>query len=309
MWLDNSGRTIAAIQGDIKVDWVWFTLLAAFSQSWRNAFQSRLSATMPTAAVTLARFLWASPLALVYLSLLYWFEPTRPPTFTFQSYGYLVGASVMQIAATALMVLLFKQKNFAVGAGLAKCEAPVSAFLGVLFFGTSLTTFGWGGVFIGATAILILSCPNGLRSISLKTALLGLSCSTAFALTSLWVREASLTLQLPFLHSAAWVLFIVVVLQTVMLAGYLVFNDISALKNMFYKPKLVVMTSIASFIGSVGWFSAMSMQAVPYVKTLGQVEVFFTMLISVFWLNESVKRKDALALVLIAIAAVLVMWQ
>lgn len=52
----------------------------------------------------------------------------------------------------------------------------------------------------------------------------------------------------------------------------------------------------------------MSLQTVPLVKTLGQVEVFFTMLISFFWLKEGIKRKDIVALLLIAMAAVLVMW-
>ncbi|GLR73160.1 hypothetical protein GCM10007855_00330 [Aliivibrio sifiae] len=215
----------------------------------------------------------------------------------------------MQILATGLMVVLFKQKNFAIGAGLAKSEAPVAAFLGVLFFGTSLSLFGWLGVAVGAIAVFMLSCPDGIRSISLKTALIGLACSTSFALTSLWVREASLTLTLPFPHRAAWVLLLVILLQTLLLVAYMLVNNRSTLKRMFTKPKLVVMTSIASFIGSLGWFSAMSLQTVPLVKTLGQVEVFFTILISFFWLKEGIKRKDIFALFLIAIAAVLVMWQ
>lgn len=290
------------------MEWILFTILAAFSQAWRNAFQSRLSKTLNVTGVTLARFLWASPLALIYLYLLYQFEPAPLPTFTGYSYFFLLGASIMQIIATGLMVVLFKQKNFAVGAGLAKSEAPVSALLGMLFFGTSLTLLGWLGVAVGMVAVFLLSCPNGIRSVSLKTAAIGLACSTAFALTSLWIREASLTLSLPFPHRAAWVLFIVILLQTIMLVGYLAIRDRSTLQMMFTKPKLVVMTSVASFIGSLGWFSAMSLQAVPYVKTLGQIEVFFTILISFFWLNEKVKKKDMLALLFIAVAAVLVMW-
>lgn len=74
------------------------------------------------------------------------------------------------------------------------------------------------------------------------------------------------------------------------------------------RPKLTLLISITSCIGSIGWFSAMSLQAVPYVKTLGQIEIFFTLLIAVFWLKERVKIKDMLALILIAIAAMLVMW-
>lgn len=290
------------------MSWILFTLLAAFSQSWRNAFQSQLSKDLNVIGVTLSRFLWASPLAAIYLLCLYWFEPVSLPSFNLYSYLFIIGASVMQILATALMVVLFKQKNFAIGAGLAKSEAPVSAILGVLFFGTSLSLFGWTGVVVGAVAVFMLSCSHGIRTISLKTALIGLACSTSFALTSLWIREASLTLDLPFPHRAAWVLFLVIFLQTLMLMGYMLLNDRQTLQTMFIKPKLVIMTSLASFIGSLGWFSAMSLQTVPLVKTLGQVEVFFTMLISFFWLKEGIKRKDMLALVLIAIAAILVMW-
>lgn len=93
-----------------------------------------------------------------------------------------------------------------------------------------------------------------------------------------------------------------------MLTTYLAIRDRDTLKQMFAKPKLVVMTSVASFIGSFGWFSAMSLQAVPYVKTLGQVEIFFTMLISFFYLKQAIPKKDIFALLLVGVAAVLVMW-
>lgn len=290
------------------MSWILFTLLAAFSQSWRNAFQSKLSAELNVVGVTLARFLWASPLALLYLVFLHVWQPAELPLVTRYSLFYIFGAAIMQIIATALMVVLFKQKNFAIGAGLAKSEASVAALIGVLFFGTSLPVLGWVGVFIGGVAVLILSCPQGFRSLSKSTALLGLACSSAFALTSLWAREASLSLSVPFPHRAAWVLFSVIFLQTLILTSYMLLKDRGTLTAMFRKPKLVVMTSVASFVGSLGWFSAMSLQTVPYVKTLGQVEVFFTMLISFFWLKESVKRKDIMALIMIAMAATLVMW-
>ncbi|MGL5359320.1 MAG: multidrug transporter, partial [Shewanella sp.] len=49
-------------------------------------------------------------------------------------------------------------------------------------------------------------------------------------------------------------------------------------------------------------------KAVPYVKTLGQVEVFFMMLIATCWLKDEVKLQQYLGLGLIAHAAILVMW-
>lgn len=293
----------------MSFSWIAFTLLAAFSQSWRNAFQSKLAGTMSVAGVTLARFIWAGPIALIYLYSLYQWQPVSTPSFSGEFVFYIVAAAIMQILATGLMVMLFKLENYAIGAGLAKCEAPVSAVLSVLFFGTALTITGWVGVLIGTLGVLIMSSSSGWRSLSLKVFLLGMACSTAFALTSLWVREASLSIGLPFPHSAAWVLFLVISLQTVIICAYLFFRERDTLRQIFTKSKLVVMTSLASVIGSLGWFSAMSLQAVPYVKTLGQVEVVFMVLISYFWLGQSIARKDILALILLSIAAVLVMWQ
>lgn len=288
--------------------WIVFTFFAAFMQSWRNAFQSQLSLEIKTLGVTLARFLWASPIAALYLVSLYLYKPAPLPHFTPEFISYIIAASLMQILATALMVLLFKQSNYAVGAGLAKSEALAAAILGLVFFGTSLTFLGWIGVFIGGIGIFLLSTTAGIKSLSLKIVLLGLACGSAFALTSLWVREASLALHLAFPYSAAWVLLLVISLQTLLLMIYIASTDISTLQALWQRPKLTLLTSIASCLGSIGWFSAMSLQAVPYVKTLGQVEIFFTMLISFLWLKQKIKIKDGVGLILIALAAILVMW-
>jgi len=289
--------------------WILLTLLAAFMQAWRNAFQSQLSKEVSVAGVTLARFIWAGPIAAVYLVGLYLWQNVGVPDFSGRFIGFILGASAMQILATGLMVKLFKQQNFAIGAGLAKSEAVVAAILGTVFFGTHLSPLGWSGVLLGGVAIFLMSAKQGLRSLSLNTVLIGLACGTSFALTSLWVREASLCLNIGFPHSAAWVLLFVISLQTLVLVSYLLLKDKSTLAALWQRPKLTLLTSTASCLGSIGWFSAMSLQAVPYVKTLGQVEVFFMILIATFWLKEKVQIKDMLGLVLIAVAAILVMWE
>ncbi|MGR3969838.1 EamA family transporter [Shewanella sp. 1180_01] len=289
--------------------WILLTLLAAFMQAWRNAFQSQLSKEVSVAGVTLARFIWAGPIAAVYLVGLYLWQDVDIPDFSGRFIVFILGASAMQILATGLMVKLFKLQNFAIGAGLAKSEAVVAAILGTVFFGTHLSPLGWSGVLLGGVAIFLMSAKQGLRSLSLNTVLIGLACGTSFALTSLWVREASLCLNIGFPHSAAWVLLFVISLQTLVLVSYLLLKDKSTLAALWQRPKLTLLTSTASCLGSIGWFSAMSLQAVPYVKTLGQVEVFFMILIATFWLKEKVKIKDMLGLILIAMAAILVMWE
>ena len=242
--------------------WIFLTIFAAFMQSWRNALQSKLSATVSVAGVTLARFIIASPIAALYLFVVYQYQDAALPDFNLAFIGYIVGASIVQIVATGLMVKLFKMNNFAVGAGLAKSEALMAAILGVMFFGSALSLLGWVGVFIGAIAVLLLSGIANVNHFNLGTALLGLSCGTSFALSSSWIREASLNSGLTFPHSAAWVLLLIISLQTLMLCVYIAFKERDTFKKMWHHKGTTTAVSVCSCLGSIGWFSAMSLQHV-----------------------------------------------
>lgn len=289
--------------------WVWFTLLAACAQAGRNAFQKQLSKDVAVLGVTLARFLYAVPLASGYLLLLYQTQSDyQLPQFNAPFYGYIVGAALAQILATSLMVKLFHLRNYAVGVGLAKSEAVLAAILGVLFFATEINFIGWLGVLIGGIAIFLLTGASQLRHISWQTLLFGLGSGLSFALTSLWVREASLQLHSHYLLSAAWVLWAVICLEAVLLVGYLLLRDRETLLKLLKRPKLAIATSTFSFLGSFGWFNAMSLNDVAFVKTLGQVEIFFMLLISAFIFKEKLKIQDFTGLALIVIAALLVVW-
>ena len=295
--------------------WIPFTLFAAFMQAWRNAFQKQLSQELGATSVTLARFILAGPLAAIYLWLLYRWQPSQPlPQFSALFATYIIGAALSQIVATALMVRLFQQRNYAVGVGLAKSEAIWAALLGTLFFGTLLSPLGWLGVAIGSIAVALLSGVPQLKGrgllsyISPHTLLVGIASGLSFALTSLWVREASLLLQLDFPFAAAWVLVLVISLQTLLLVSWLAWHDRVSLIGLLHRPTLTALVSITSCLGSIGWFSAMSLESVALVKTLGQVEVLFTLLISAYYFKVKLARHDYWGLALIVVAAICVMW-
>lgn len=287
--------------------WIWFTLLAALAQAGRNAFQKQLSLNVPVLGVTLARFFYAVPLAIGYLCFLYQYDetlavPSFPPLF----FVYAIAAGLAQILATSLMVELFHLKNYAIGVGLAKSEAVWAALLGVLFFGVTISPIGWLGVVLGGVAIFLMTGSGNLRELSWKTLFLGISSGLCFALTSLWVREASLQLNSHFLISAAWVLFTVITFEAVLLVVYLALFQKETLTKFFQFPKLGMLTSLFSFLGSFGWFNAMSLNHVAFVKTLGQVEIFFILGISYFIFKERLKIQDFVGLILVVIAAILV---
>ncbi|MFW1841241.1 multidrug transporter, partial [Acinetobacter gyllenbergii] len=87
-----------------------------------------------------------------------WHQPvTTSVHFSATFWLYIVIAGISQIYATALMVKLFPQKNYAIGVGLAKSEAILAALVGVLCLQEHLSTWGWVGVAIGGLAVFLLS--------------------------------------------------------------------------------------------------------------------------------------------------------
>lgn len=290
--------------------WILFTLMAAFMQSWRNAFQKQLSTTVDVYGVTLARFLFGFPFAAAYIFWLYQSHPiSQHVSFTPKFWLYIFIAGCSQILATILMVLLFKQKNYAIGVGLAKSEAILAALIAVMFLQDHLSALGWVGVAIGGCAVFLLSKGSQLQQLSVKTLVIGVGSGLCFAITSLLVREASLELQsLPFLHRASWVLLCIIGFQCLSMLLYLVLFSLHTLKAMGQRIGMTFKVSVCSFLASLGWFTAMSMQSVAIVKTLGQIEILFSLLISAYFFKEKLARTDHWGLGLVVIAAIMVIW-
>lgn len=286
--------------------WIPFTLLAAFMQAWRNAFQNQLSREVSTAGVTLARFLYAAPVAGLYLGGLYLYQPAPLPSMSTRFVCYILLAAAAQVIATALMVVLFRKRNYAVGVGMVKSEAVMAAILGALFFSAPLTPLAWTGVLIGALAFWLMTNPKNLREISWDTLLVGLGSGLAFALTTLWVREASLELELPFPYGAAWVLLLVLLCQGGIFGGWVLWREPDTWSRLQQRSGRVLTISVFSCLGSLGWFTAMSLETAALVKTLGQVEVLFTLMISAGWFKEKLGVRDLLGLALIVIGAICV---
>lgn len=287
--------------------WIPFTLVAAFTQALRNAQQKQLSREVNALGVTLARFIWALPLAVTYLALLYLAEPAALPGFDRRFLFDVSAAAFAQILATALMVLLFQRRSYATGVGLAKSEALLAAVLGTLFFGAALSPLGWLGIVVGALAVWLMKGRSQSGATDLPTLLLGLSSGLCFALTTLWVRDACHRLSLPFMHTAAWTLVWTIGIQVAALTGWLALRDRATLVKLWRRPSLVLRISLSSSIASLCWFTAVNLEDVGLVKTLGQVEVFFTLLLSHHWLKEQVARREKLGLLLIVVSALLVM--
>ena len=56
---------------------------------------------------------------------------------------------------------------------------------------------------------------------------------------------------------------------------------------------------LAGVLASVGWFTAFTMQNAAYVRALGQIELMFTFIASIFIFHEKINRIQVLGILLI----------
>ncbi|MEL7175867.1 MAG: EamA family transporter, partial [Pseudomonadota bacterium] len=59
---------------------------------------------------------------------------------------------------------------------------------------------------------------------------------------------------------------------------------------------------LTSMIGSLGWFTAFTLQNAAYVKALGQVELVFAFLASQFFFGEKTDKREVLGVGLIVLS-------
>ncbi|KEQ18681.1 hypothetical protein GZ78_00730 [Endozoicomonas numazuensis] len=285
--------------------------MAAVAQAFRSAGQKTLSERVSLWGTTFARYAFALPLAWVYLFLQLQWQDSELPEASTTFLLYSLGAGLAQIAATAFIVRLFQLRNFAIGIIYSKSEAVLVAVLGALVFSQVLSWAGWVSVLLGMVGLIFLNPPSqqkGLRSLFSMSAGLGLAGGFCFAVTSLWVRQASLSLGVDPLVASAYTLATTISMQIVLLGGFILFREPHTLGKLVQQWKLSSTVGFLSLVGSIGWFTAFSLQNPALVKTLGQVECFFALLLSTRLFKETHTLREYCGMGLILASVILLLW-
>src|SRR6185503_14815838 len=114
-----------------------------------------------------------------------------------------------------------------------------------------------------------------------REALLGLLAGGFFGVAAVGFRAASISLldPSPFL-AASFTLVMATLLQTLVMGAFLALREPGQLRRVAAEARAGALAGAASFLGSAGWFTAFTLQLAAYVRTLGLVELAFTLLIS-----------------------------
>lgn len=288
--------------------WIAFTLLAAWFQSMRTAYQNSLSKQEGTLHATLARSLFGLPFVLVYGGLCYFIFGSLTAKADLAFYIIAGLGAIAQVLATYLMLYLFKQASFTSGTLFAKTEALLAALLAAAFLGDKLSWGAWLAIAIGVLGIGVLSFKHTHKKMQLmdKASLLGLASGFCFALTSVSAGYASSQLEGPVFTRAAFTLAYVLALQSILLWGIQIYQTKSILVP--FKKAFLLSNKVGclSALGSIGWFTAFSLINPALVKTLGQIEVIGTLYYSKYRFKEALSKQEWVGGSLIILSVIIV---
>jgi drug/metabolite transporter (DMT)-like permease len=285
-------------------DWWWIpiTLWAAFAQTIRNAAQRSLTAELGTLGATLVRFLYGLPFAFLWLLLVLRFTGAKLPDLTAAFLLWVFVGAVSQIAATALLLRVMQERNFALGVAYSKSEVLLVAIFGLLVLGDPITLSLALAVACGTVGVLCLT-PQGLKlSFQAKPALLGLASGAGFAFASIGYRGATLALpDAGFLVVSAFALAVAQLMQTGILGGWLLARDPGVVGRVLKAWQRSLLAGFMGAAASAGWFAAFAIEPAAHVRTLGLVELLFAYAVSLKLFREKFSRLELAGIGLIAV--------
>ncbi|MEN3354328.1 MAG: hypothetical protein V7640_2486 [Betaproteobacteria bacterium] len=300
----------------IAPEWLWIpvTIGAALAQTGRNAAQRHLTPILGTLGATLVRFLYGLPFALLWLGIvaLVGHFQVAAPTAPFA--WWITVSSLAQIAATALLLRVMAERNFALGTAYAKTEVIQVALFGLVFLGDPVTSVTLIAITFSLAGVMLLAPIDRKRPLrtliagwTTRSAGLGIASGAGFGIAAVGYRGAALALgDVPFPMAAACTLVAAQVLQTVLLGGWLLARNAEIVARVLREWRKSLFAGLMGATASACWFTAMAVEPAANVRTLALVEILFGYAIARRFFREHLSRTELAGMLLLMVGLVVV---
>jgi len=295
--------------------WIPIAIAGALMQAVRTAAQKDLNQKLSIMVTTYVRSLFGLPVLLLFLLwvMMRGQEVLPMPVISGVFLANTLALALSQLAATWLLIYLFGLRNFTVGTTLTKTDVMMTAIIGSLFFSETINLYGWIAIVLTLAGVIILTIARvGVQGLvgtgggglaaafNSKSTRVGLASGFFFALSYLFVRQSSLSLEYgDFLYRAGWTVVVATSMQVVILGGWLLWREPSGLLQMFPQWRLCLFIGLTSALGSIAWYTSMTLVNASYVKAVGQIETVFTITIATIYFREKVSPMELVGIVTI----------
>ena len=230
-------------------------------------------------------------------------------------------AGSTQVGATFCLVWLFSFRDFAVGTTYSKTETVQAALFGLVILGDGVSLAAAVAIFVSLIGVMLLSTAKS----ELDWRRLWLGWTERTALDRHLLRHAVRRLRgrLPgglalarrpgvrgagpgFLMQAGFTLAFVILAQTIGMALWMAWREPGQLGAVLRSWRWASLAGFAGALSSIGWFTAMTLQNVAYVRALGQIELVFTFAAGILIFKERSSRLEITGILLV-VAGILIL--
>jgi len=294
--------------------WIALTIGAAFAQTFRNAAQRHLTATLGTLGATLVRFLYGLPFALAYLAAVARFGDNPWPALNTAFIVWVALGAATQLVAAALLLQVMHERNFALGVAYSKTDVILVAIFAFFVLGEAVVPVVAAAIGVGTLGVMLLSPADPKHPLlalftgwTTRSALLGLACGANFAFSGVCLRAAALALpDVHFAMAAAIILCGAQLLQTLLLGGWLLARQAHTLVLVCREWRTSLLAGCMGATASVGWYTAMAIEPVAHVRTLGLIELLFGYVVSRRFFREKLAPREVTGMALLMVAVAIV---
>ena len=300
--------------------WIFAAIFAAACQTARSAFQKNMISKLGEYGAAYIRFCYALPFTsliwLIWISI----PGNNIPDLSLYSLFLCILGSIFQVLFTYVLMKVFAHKNFATGIAFSKTEVILIAFLEIIILSVTFSTSIMLGIILGVISVLLLSYAKKADSI-LKTfkllinsilsvgTLVGLLSGLLLAASVVTFRMSIISVEAPLLDKSLFISFIAIVFQTILVGLYLVINKrdqfLAVIK--YWKPSLPA--GLCGTGATFGWFVAFGLTTAAEVRAVGQIELIFSILISVIFFKEKIKITELTGIILLGLSILIIIFE
>jgi drug/metabolite transporter (DMT)-like permease len=268
----------------VSLLWVPVTIAAAGAQVFRNGAQASLTARIGTLGATQVRFIFGLPFAVLFLAATLWMGEAAIPPIGRTAFGWCLLGALSQIAATALMLQVMRERAFGVAYAYIKTEPVLVALLGVILLHDMLAPLGWVAVGVVTAGVLFASVKPGEAHLLLGEArpiLLGTLGGGLFGLSAIAFRAAIEAVgHGDFVIRSLSMLVLSLAIQSLVLGLWLALRQREAFLGSLREWRVSLGAGFLGAAASSGWFIAFSLTPAANVRTLALIEMPLAAIIS-----------------------------
>ena len=300
--------------------WIIAAIFAAACQTARSAFQKNMITRLGDYGAAYIRFCYALPFTSIIWLVWVNIPGNSIPTLSFYSIVLCFLGSIFQILFTYVLMKVFSHKSFAAGIAFSKTEVILIAFLEVIILNVFFSFPLMIGITLGVLSVLFLSYARKaksiletikllLNSVSSLGTLIGLLSGLLLAASVVTFRMSIISIDGPLLDRSLFISFIAIIFQTILVGLYLLLfkKDQFFAVIKFWRPSLPA--GLCGTGATFGWFVAFGLTTAAEVRAVGQIELIFSILISIIFFREKIRKTELFGIILLGISILIIIFQ